>query len=176
MKQRPTDIRPAAPAAPNAGGAREKRTRKLNDEQKTFVVLMLAAFESYADVADALRVHFGQTLEPLSVAYYDPECHKGRNLSRRWRDPFQMRRARVLEAVRNDKTQSCPRCGLNTQTFPGASPDGAPARDPGAMTDRERLHMIFDVLWKAEQRRRKEAQAGHDASHPGIAVRNAKVM
>jgi hypothetical protein len=173
MNNRSIDIRLAAPAVPN-GGAREKQTRKLSDEQKTFVVLMLAAFESYADVADALRVHFGQTLEPLSIAYYDPECHKGRNLSRRWRDLFQMRRARVLEAVRNDKTQSCPRCGLNTRTLPGPSEDGVQSRDPGTMTDEERLHMIFDLLWKAKQRLREEARAGCDASHLGIPARDAE--
>ena len=76
MDQQAMKRRSAAPDQP--GGERAKQTRKLGDEQKTFVVLMLAAFESYEDVAGAVRDHFGQTLDPRSIAYYDPECHKGR--------------------------------------------------------------------------------------------------
>jgi hypothetical protein len=63
-------------------------TRKLNDEQKTYVVKRLAAYDRPAAIAHDLLEVFGVTVSPQAIEHYDPERPAGHDLAPRWREAF----------------------------------------------------------------------------------------
>jgi hypothetical protein len=61
---------------------------KLTDEQKTYVVKRLAAYDRPAAIAHDLQEAYGVTISPQAIEHYDPERPAGHDLAPRWRDEF----------------------------------------------------------------------------------------
>lgn len=76
-----------------------KRRSKLTESEKTFVVQLLACFDTPSEVAAALRDEFGKELRPQSVEAYDPTKRAGRKLSAGWCTLFERTRQTYLEEI-----------------------------------------------------------------------------
>ncbi len=76
-----------------------KSARKLNNEQKIFVLQRLACYDSPKEVADALREEYKVELTYQSVECYDPTKRAGRTLAKTWRELFESTRKAFLEDV-----------------------------------------------------------------------------
>ena len=84
---------------------------KLTDEQKTYVVKRLAAYDKPRAIARDLAREFGVTVTHHAIAAYDPGRGAGRHLAQRWRELFARERAAYLAstaAIGVDKAELVP--------------------------------------------------------------------
>ena len=65
---------------------------KLNNEQRTYVVRRLAAYDKPAAIAQSLKEEFGVTISPQAIEHYDPRRPAGHDLAPQWRDVFRAAR------------------------------------------------------------------------------------
>lgn len=70
---------------------------KLNDDQRRFVVMALACYDTPSAVAAAVKEEFGVTISRQAVQAYDPTKVAGADLAKAWRDLFEATRAAFLE-------------------------------------------------------------------------------
>lgn len=66
----------------------------LNDKQKTFIVQELACFQTYSEVAAAVKELFGVEIQRQQVYLYDPTKNK---VAQKWQEIFKAARAKFLE-------------------------------------------------------------------------------
>jgi hypothetical protein len=107
---------------------------KLTDEQKTYVVKRLAAYDKPRAIARDLGAHFGVTVTHHAIAPYDPERGAGRHLAQRWRELFAQERAAYLAstaAIGVDKPEPVRR--RSAQDPPVAA---------NRLTDRQRIYVV----------------------------------
>lgn len=75
-------------------------TRKLSNEQKTYVVRRLAAYDKPAAIAQSLKDVFGVTISPQAIEHYDPDRPAGHDLAPQWREVFRAaRKAYIAETA-----------------------------------------------------------------------------
>ena len=82
----------------SGGWSIARKSGKLDNEQKAFIVERLAVWESPSEVAKAVKAEFGTEISRQAIERYDPEKHAGRDLGARWRERFW----RAREAFRRD--------------------------------------------------------------------------
>lgn len=72
------------------------KPRALNGEQRRFIVVRLACFETPTEVAVAVKEEFGIELDRRTVAHYSPE-RAGADTGKAWRRLFDETRRTYLE-------------------------------------------------------------------------------
>jgi len=72
-----------------------RSSRKLTDEQKTFVVQRLAGFDSVASTVKWLHEEYQVSISRHSVRYYDPTTYAGRECPERWKTLFDATRKAI---------------------------------------------------------------------------------
>ena len=76
-----------------------KKGIRLNEEQKVFIVQLLAKFDGPEDVSKAVKEQFGIEVSKQAVSHYNPNTYAGRNLAKRFVQLFEDTRKRFLEEV-----------------------------------------------------------------------------
>lgn len=74
-----------------------RKGAKLGDEQKTYVVQQLAAYETPSDVAAQVKERWGIEISKQAVEAYDPTKWAGRDLAKKWSAAFDLARKAYLE-------------------------------------------------------------------------------
>jgi hypothetical protein len=72
-----------------------RNSRKLTDEQKSFVVQQLAGFDSAASIIRRLREEYQVSITPTAVRYYDPTTYAGKGCPERWKTLFDATRKAI---------------------------------------------------------------------------------
>ncbi len=72
-------------------------SNKLSGEVKAFIVQRLARFDTPSEVAEAVRVQFGEAITRQVVQCYNPYVQAGARLSPKWRQLFDATRRACLE-------------------------------------------------------------------------------
>lgn len=76
-----------------------KKTVRLDDKQKEFIVQRLACYDTPSEVAAAFKDEYGMEVAPQRVEAYDPTKRIGKDLSQKWRTLFEATRKGFLEHV-----------------------------------------------------------------------------
>ena len=81
--------------------AKEQRAHKLSQEQKVFVVELLASYRMPSEVVREVKERFGIDISPQAVEAYDPTKRAGKRLSKELRALFESARAEYVARVSN---------------------------------------------------------------------------
>jgi hypothetical protein len=73
--------------------------KKLNEDDKPFIVMWLACFKSPSEVAALVKEEFGVTMSRQAVEVYDPTKRAGRSLSEELKKLFEETRAAYIADV-----------------------------------------------------------------------------
>jgi hypothetical protein len=68
---------------------------KLSDEQRCFVVMALACYDTPSAVAAAVKEEFGVVISRQAVQAYDPTKVAGKDVAKPWRDLFKTTRPTI---------------------------------------------------------------------------------
>jgi len=103
-----TPPRPAPTPAKRDPG--ERRSGKLTDQQKAYVVRRLAEYDKPVAIAQGLQEIYGIAISHQAVEHYDPERPAGHDLAQQWRDVFwQARRAYIEDIAETGTTRKAVR-------------------------------------------------------------------
>lgn len=78
-----------------------KKSIRLTESQKAFVVQRIACFDSPREAAEALKEELGIEITPQSAEAYDPNKRAGQHLAKKWRDLFEATRKAFLDDIEN---------------------------------------------------------------------------
>lgn len=76
-----------------------KRSTKLNEEQKAFVVQRLACFDTLSEIKDALNEEYGISISIQAIERYDPTKRAGQQLSEKYKILFENTRKAFKENI-----------------------------------------------------------------------------
>ena len=127
------------------------KNHKLTDELKTYVVYLLAYFETPSDIARRLKRERGIDISRQAIACYDPTRYEGRGCPKEWADLFCEFRKRAeatrAERIRGGARLAAPEVEAPDRTVPAPlAPEPAWAPEPTNQPQCDAYHSAADLL------------------------------
>ena len=106
-----------------------KRTWKLTKNQKAYIVVRLACYNSPAAIRKSLKEDFGIEITPQALERYNPTRSTGRACPEQWATLFYETRRKLVEG--RVGYRRCAQDGAHTLARPDGAPEDDRRKDPG---------------------------------------------